>query len=614
VTLARLAEGVPCVLYEYLPPRRGKDRFSWVSAHARELLEVDPAELVRDSQLLWAMIPEEDRVRLANTVHEAVRTRGAIRAEFPIVTRSGRQKWLHVWCNPEPSTGRRHAPRWSGVFVDVSDAHRRLDAANRERALFQRVSEGSPDIVLRFGRDGRVQYANPALAAAGLAPERALGKTAEDLGLPVDSVPAWRQALERAFQGEVARVDVRGVRGEREYEVIVVPERAPADGEVESVISVGRDVTERSRALQDLRESDRRKSDFLAMLSHELRNPLAPIRNALYLLRRAAPGSDQAERAFAVLERQVGQLARLVDDLLDVTRIERNRIHLERRRLELNELVLRTAEDHRSTFEAAGIELSVEPAEEALYAEGDAARLAQVIANLLQNAAKFTERGGATRVRVRRGPAPWASVLVQDTGIGMTPETLSRLFQPFRQEEAGRVRGGLGLGLALVKGLVASHGGEVEARSPGPGLGSELEVRLPLVEDERRGAAHRRGARPRRILVIEDNVDFATTLRELLELEGHEVEIAHEGAEGLARARERPPEIVLCDLGLPGMDGFAVARAFRSVPELKDVHLVAVSGYALPDDVRRAAEAGFERHLPKPASLEVIEQALDGIP
>ncbi len=613
--LGRLASNVPGVLYEYVPPTRGKDRFVWVSGGARELLELEPEVLEADSDALWSMVDPEDRVRLAGAVGAAVRAGAPLHAEFRIRTPSGRRKWVEARSLPEPW---RRGPgrRWDGFLVDVTEQRRSAEALDADRALFRRMAEESPDLVFLFGRDRRVLYANRALGAIGPPPAEALGKTAEQLGLPAASAATWERAFERALAGDLARCELSGVRMERRYEVLLVPERG-ADGQVECVLAIGRDITERALAERELREANRRKGEFLALLSHELRNPLAPIRNALYILSRVEPGSEPSRRALAVMERQIGQLARLVDDLLDMSRIERNRIELLRQRLELNDLVLRTAEDHRSTFETAGVALSVHTAGEALLVEGDPTRLAQVVANLLHNAAKFTAPGGETRVEVSRAPRGFARLLVRDTGIGMDRQTISRLFQPFAQDEAARVRsrGGLGLGLALVRGLVASHGGQVEARSAGVGRGSEFEVRLPLREDadeDRRAPA--RARRRRRVLIIEDNVDAASTLREVLEIEGHDVEVAHGGAEGVARARDRHPEIVLCDLGLPGMDGYEVARAIRGHPELRDVHLVAVSGYALPEDVRCAREAGFEQHLSKPPSLEQLAQALESIP
>jgi two-component system CheB/CheR fusion protein len=358
----------------------------------------------------------------------------------------------------------------------------------------------------------------------------------------------------------------------------------------------------------------------MAVLSHELRNPLAPITNSLYILDHAVPGGEQANRAQAVIGRQVGQLARLVDDLLDVTRISHNKIPLQRQRLDLNELVRRTLEDHRPQFEANEVLIELAPAPKPVLVSGDRNRLAQVVGNLLQNAAKFTGPGGRVRAIVSvDSEGKLAVVRVADTGVGMAPEMLARLFQPFSQADAtlDRSKGGLGLGLALVKGLVELHGGTISAHSPGLGQGAEFVVRLPLALEETATDAPALPRAPggrRRVLIIEDNIDAADSLREALEFSEHEVEVAYNGPAGIAKARKYKPEVVFCDIGLPGMDGFDVARAFRADDALRGTYLVALSGYAQPEDVLRASEAGFDQHLAKPPSLERLEQALAHVP
>lgn len=362
-----------------------------------------------------------------------------------------------------------------------------------------------------------------------------------------------------------------------------------------------------------LKDADRRKNEFLAVLSHELRNPLAPIRTGLFMLERAAPGGDQAKRAQAIIDRQVGHLTRLVDDLLDVTRISRGKIQIQRERLELGDLVRRTIEDHRQTFVANGIQLESRLSSEAMWLSADGTRIAQVVGNLLGNAAKFTHRGGRVAVTLERD-GDGAVLWVRDDGEGIEPEVLGSLFQPFTQarQTLDRTRGGLGLGLALVKALVELHGGSAEATSRGPGQGAEFTVRLPLEAAPQRTAApmESRQFQRRRVLIIEDNVDAADSLKDVLELMGHEVAVAYDGASGIATAREFRPEILLCDIGLPEIDGFEVARRFRADPALQNVVLVALTGYALPEDRQRATEAGYAHHVAKPPSLEVLERLL----
>ena len=404
---------------------------------------------------------------------------------------------------------------------------------------------------------------------------------------------------------------------------------ASDDGSVAVVFS---DVTERKRiekiqvesearlreAGKALREVDRNKNQFLAVLSHELRNPLAPITNSLFILDRAVPGGEQARRAQAVIGRQVGQLARLVDDLLDVTRISSNKLKLQRKRLDLNQLVLHVVADHRPQFEKNEVHIEHCPAPKPVFVDGDWNRLTQVVGNLLQNAAKFTGPGGDMRVSVSTdSETKWAVVRVADTGVGMAPEMLARLFEPFAQADTtlDRSKGGLGLGLTLAKGLVDLHGGTITAHSAGVGRGAEFVVRLALAPEETVSGepVRPRTAAPggrRRVLIIEDNIDAADSLREALQFSEHEVEVAYTGPAGIAKARACKPEVVLCDIGLPGMDGFEVARTFRADNALKGTRLVALSGYALPEDLQRAQEAGFDQHLAKPPSMESLEEVL----
>ncbi|MGC4065107.1 MAG: PAS domain S-box protein [Polyangiaceae bacterium] len=406
----------------------------------------------------------------------------------------------------------------------------------------------------------------------------------------------------------------------RRRTVLYFVENIVLEGHVHAVTTLI-DVTERRLADDALKsanarleEADRRKNEFLAVLSHELRNPLAPISNCLYILDRVQPGSEQAKRAKQTIDRQVAQLSIIVNDLLDVTRITRNKVELQKERLDLNEVLRQTVEDNRSFFDRAGVRLELSPSTHPVPVVADRTRVTQAIGNILQNSAKFTGNGGYTRVTVERDERD-AIVRVRDDGVGLDEETLARLFQPFMQAEntLDRSQGGLGLGLALVKGLVELHDGSVAAFSEGLGKGAEFVVRLPMEFDLALASRTsndflRRAAK--RILVIEDNADAADSLRDALQLDEHEVEVAYDGPTGLARAREFQPDVVLCDIGLPGMDGFQVARAFRADEGLKRTSLVALSGYALPEDLRRAAEAGFERHLAKPPSLEKLAEVL----
>ena len=367
-----------------------------------------------------------------------------------------------------------------------------------------------------------------------------------------------------------------------------------------------------------LEEADRNKNEFIAMLAHELRNPLAPILSSVYILDHAPSGGEQARRAQAIIERQIRQLTRLVDDLLDVSRIGRHTGVLKRERLDLCELVRSTIEDHRGAFVEAEIELAVSTAPAEVWVKGDRTRLSQVVGNLLGNAAKFTPPGGRTTVVVEPDAARGQAIVrVQDTGRGIAPEMLPRLFDPFTQADVtlDRKKGGLGLGLSLVKGLVEMHDGSVSAASDGPGKGATFTIRLPLesaapVEKAQIAGEVTLKALSRRVLVIEDNLDAAESLRMALTLGGHTVEVAQSGPEGIEKARTFRPEFVLCDIGLPKVDGYEVARTMRTDPDLGRVTLVALSGYAGPDDVAKAKKAGFDAHLAKPATLEALQRVL----
>jgi two-component system CheB/CheR fusion protein len=497
---------------------------------------------------------------------------------------------------------------------DVTERHRTEEELRRvhERAAsLARFPEENPDPVLRLRSDLTVAYANQA-ALASLA--------ALDLRLDQPAPPALDEPARRA-QVEGSRCRQEVACGERFFTFSFCP--------VGTEVNVyGQEVTDLKRTQDALRESEQRfrqlaaslqeadvrKNEFLGVLSHELRNPLAPIQYALHILDRAPAGSEQAQRAKEVIGRQAGHMARLVDDLLDVTRISHGKIHLRRGRVEVGGLAGRVVEDHRTLFAAKEIALDLQIEDGPIWLDADATRISQSIANLLQNAAKFTNAQGHVAVWIgRRGST--AVVRVSDDGIGIAPEVLPDLFRPFRQvdESLHRSAGGLGLGLALVKGLVEMHGGSVEAHSDGIGHGAEFTISLPLGAEVDPLAQPVTGTptapRRRRLLVIDDSRDAAGTLREVLELAGNEVEVAYDGLEGVAKARALKPEVVFCDIGLPGLDGYAVARQLRADPTFTPT-LIALSGYALPADQRKALEAGFDHHLGKPLDLKELEALL----
>jgi PAS domain S-box-containing protein len=497
---------------------------------------------------------------------------------------------------------------------ELQAALARLGASElRYRQLFEHVSEGfSLHEIVRDGDGNPTDYrfveVNPAFERlTGLSREAILGRTAREVIPGLE--PDWGERYAHVAEtGTPVRFEAWSAGLGRHYEVVAF---SPGRGQFATLFF---DVTDRKRAEEALRDADRRKDEFLAVLSHELRNPLGPIVNGLQVIASARAGTEQANRARAIIQRQVAHLVRLVDDLLDVTRISRGKVHLQRTHVDLAALVRQAAEDNASTLAERGVELEIALPARPLWVDADPARLAQIVGNLLQNAAKFTPAGGRVDVVLEEIGPGRAALRVRDTGVGIPPEILDRMFEPFIQGESSLARtpGGLGLGLALVKGLVELHGGTVRAASEGDRRGAEFTVELPL-DGVPAGAmeAPARSAVPgRRVLVVEDNADAAESLADLLRLGGHEVEVAHDGAEGLRRALAVRPHVVLCDVGLPGIDGYELARRARAEAVLSGTLLVALTGYALPEDLRRAKEAGFDAHLTKPARPEEIEGVL----
>jgi signal transduction histidine kinase/CheY-like chemotaxis protein len=379
---------------------------------------------------------------------------------------------------------------------------------------------------------------------------------------------------------------------------------------------------ENAMLIEQVQEADRRKDEFLGMLAHELRNPLGPIRNATQLLQRINPQEPRVNELRDIIDRQVIHMVRLIDDLLDATRLAHGKILLRQERCELNRLVQQTVSDYHSIFDASGVNLIVEVPSAPVWMEGDPTRLVQSIGNLLHNAHKFTNPGGEVSVRLlwQKGQ-PAATISVRDNGIGIDAKMLPCIFDVFRQAEQGldRSRGGLGLGLALVQGLVKLHGGSVVVASEGQGKGAEFTLSLPVVESPEvpiiaDAIVPIPEGKKYRILVIEDNSDMAESARLLLSGEGYDVRTAHNGSEGLEIARAFQPEVILCDIGLPGMDGYQVARSIRQDLRLASAYVIALTGYGRDEDQRQAQEAGFDMHMIKPIDYNNLRRTLAHLP
>jgi len=525
---------------------------------------------------------------------------------------------------PRPGPG----PLWEGtltwvreaglemVLVSLHEVRTHPTAMRETEQRFRTLAEHAPDIIARFDRRFRHLYVNArAEAASGLTREQLLGRSNAELGFSPHLVELWHSSFERVFttgRPEVVEFTYGTGGDARHYEAKLVPELAE-DGAVSSLLAVTRDVTAWKKAEIELREADRRKSDFIAMLSHELRNPLAPIRNSLVLLERTAPGTDAHSRAREVLVRQTEQLSRLVDDLLDIGRLTHGKIVLQPTHLDAREVVRASCDAVRPLFEDRGVVLDLEVSSESAWVEADRERLGQMVGNLLNNALKFTPPAG--RVSVRVYPlGDSCEILVRDSGAGISPGDLDRIFEPFVQGAGARLsHGGMGVGLSLVKELASRQGGAVRLSSQGHGKGAEFVIALPRAAPPDSGVRHpspEAGPPPLAIFLVEDNEDSARSLADLLELDGHAVEIFQEPHAALEALRERLPDLLICDIGLPGMTGYDFIRTVRQADWGAQLFAVAMTGYAQPEDRLQAAYAGFDAHLAKPPSFDELAGVL----
>ena len=378
---------------------------------------------------------------------------------------------------------------------------------------------------------------------------------------------------------------------------------------------------ENRRLVAQLRDADRQKDDFLASLAHELRNPLGVVSNAFAILPKTQMPEPVSQELRDIIGRQISVMGRLVDDLLDVSRISRGQIGLTREPCDFAAIVRQTVDDYRAILDSKGLQLKLDVPSQPVWVAGDSTRLAQSISNLLQNAGKFTIAGDTVTVKLVDIADEHCAVLsVRDTGIGMEPDFLARVFEPFSQSDQGigRRQGGLGIGLSLVKGLIEMQGGQVHASSEGLGHGSEITIRLPIQQNfsglrdasSKPSISHADPPGSYRILVVDDNSLAARTLQIFLEDKGHKVELAATGPQGLEKARQFLPQVVLCDIGLPGLDGYSVARQLRQELGSEKMFMIAVSGYGQEEDQQRAKSAGFDGYLVKPISLKDLERLL----
>jgi PAS domain S-box-containing protein len=506
---------------------------------------------------------------------------------------------------------------WS--FRDVTERVR----AQLDQSRLAAIVQSSHDVVVGKSLQGIIETWN---AEA----ERVFGwSAAEAIGQPITLiVPPERREEEERIMARLRRGErvehfetVRVAKdGHRiDLSVTISPIR-DAEGHVVGASKVARDVTERKRAEELLRESDRRKDEFLAVLSHELRNPLATLRNGLEILRLCAAEDEASRDTRAMMERQLGHLVRLVDDLLDVSRISRGKLELRRARVPLRDVLSGAIELAGPAIQTGRHQLVVSFPPESIELEADPTRLAQVFANLLNNAAKYTEPGGRIRLAAERR-ANEVVVTVADSGMGIPAEALPTIFGLFSQVQRGaeRAPGGLGIGLALAKGLVEMHGGTVTAASEGQGKGSTFTVSLPMSRSGAEGEFPRRAAAPlahlvgRRILVADDDRDSAESLALMLRLFGNEVVTVHDGVEAEAEAERMRPDLLLIDVGMPLRSGYEATRGIRAQPWGADVVIVAVTGWGQESDREQSRVSGCDGHLIKPIDLEQLDKLLAGL-
>ncbi len=595
-------------------------RFDFVNREAHRILHREPGTL-RD-KVLWQALPGLEGTEFERNFQRSMidREKSSFTAYYP-----NHNEWYEVTSFPAPEGVSVYLRNVTEQKKVQGEREQLILASENQRRIYETALDSTPDFVYVFDLQHRVIYANAALLKMWGVTE-AFGKQLSELGYEQWHVDMHGREIEQVIASRApirGEVPFTGTHGRRIYDYIFAPVLGPG-GDVVAVAGTTRDVTERQAADRSLREqterlaeADRAKDEFLATLSHELRNPLAPLRNAIELLRRTREGDTRFEAVHLMMERQLDHLVRLVDDLLEVSRISRGTFSLRKEQVELAAVVRSATETSEPLIRAGGHALIVELPEEPLWLEGDLVRMAQILANLLNNAAKYTDHGGRIRLRAWRDGG-MAAISISDNGVGIAPEAMPRMFEMFSRgdRDSGRSQGGLGIGLALSRRLAQMHGGSLEARSDGPGKGSEFIARLPLTAVPEQIAPSVQADEQlmqMRVLVVDDNPDAGDSLAMILEVLGAEVRVARSGAEAIDMFGVYRPSVVLLDIGMPGMNGYEVARALRTRFPEHAATLVALTGWGQEDDRRRAREAGFDHHLVKPADLDVLQHLLRGI-
>jgi len=580
----------------------------------------------------WDLLPPGER-RAVTDYLSSITPDGPVAWRENRVSAPGRDERWHHWTTRGFFDDRGAVTEYQAVGRDITERkraeeeHQQLESQRQvERVLraseerFRSLADNAPVLIWMSGlRNEAVYFNKPWLDFTGRSLEEELG-----LGWIESIHPDDRERCVETCDAAFARreplaMQFRLRRRDGEYRWILdngIPHFA-ADGAFNGYVGSCVDITSRKLAEEELEQAGRRKDEFLAMLGHELRNPLAPIGMAVEIMRRRPPTDGSVVWARDIIARQLRQLTRLVDDLLDISRINRGKVRLLLTPLDLTSVVAHAVETSRPLVESAGHELTTRVPSHPVWVRGDSVRLGQVLANLLNNAAKYTPAGGHIRLSVAQSDSQ-VILTVADDGVGLSAEMVEHVFDLFWQVESrDDTAGGLGIGLTLVKRLVELHGGDIEARSPGRGRGSEFIVRLPALEAEATqpagaspGATPEAVIRRRRILVVDDNVDAAQTLAGILQLHDQDVSVAHDGDEALQVAGAIQPDVVFLDLDLPKIDGLEVARRLRSGSPVRPLLLVATTGFGQEEIRRRTAEAGFDHHLVKPIDPDVLRSLL----
>lgn len=563
-------------------------------------------------------VPAEEQPRLLAAIRQAIGAKSVFELEHRVRRTDGSVAWIFSRAVPILDD-HGEVTEWFGAASDVTARKRAEEAVRESEARLQKAISIETVGVLFFSLDGRMLDANAAF-------ERMSGYSREELRATVH----W----EKLTAPEFIEVTMRAERDLAEkgetppYEKVMfrkdgsrwwglfAPTRLGGSGRESECLEFIIDITESKRAEEALRESVHRKNEFLAMLAHELRNPLGPIRNAVEILKRHPDSDPQLTATRRIIERQVNHLVRLVDDLLEVSRITRGKLQLRRERVVLQDIVEEAVETTRPHI---GHNLHMSLPKDRLYLDADPTRLVQLFSNLLNNACRYTPRGGNISITAKRDGTV-VVVSVRDDGIGIPPQYLPVIFDMFIQVDSSsrRGQGGLGIGLSLAKGIVELHGGKIEARSEGPGKGSEFIVELPIIAAAAAGTtdvrehAKRDTVAAQRILVVDDSEDNAKSLAAVLRLDGNEVDTAFDGDGAIDKAAAWKPDVILLDIGLPGKDGYEVCRAIRAQPWASDTIIVAVTGWGQEEDRRKSLEAGFDGHLVKPVSHDALLRLLAG--